>query len=75
MLIDNGTNDICAQALVRIDALNAVAPFAVVGLALMGGVPYLRGALFVEHSTVNALTNTYRAAALAYLSYQQKIAP
>jgi hypothetical protein len=79
MLIDNGINDIYVQVLVPIDAdhipeaLNALEPFGVVGLTIMQDGLFMRSGFFMEHSTIHALTNSYRAVAMAHLRYQQKI--
>lgn len=79
ILIDNGINEVYVQSLIRIDtehivdALSTLEPFAVVGLAIMSDTLFMRSGFFIEHSTIHALTNSYRAVALAYLRYQQKI--
>lgn len=80
MIADNGINEIYFQVLTRIDsdhvfeALTAVAPYAVMGLSFVGeGGLFMRGALYVEFSNMHALTNTYRAAALAHGAYVQAI--
>lgn len=79
MLIDNGINELYVQALIQIDAdhiaeaLRAVEPIAVVGLALMDDRLYMRGAFYIDYSNMHALTNSYRAVAFAYLRYQQAI--
>lgn len=80
MIADNGINEIYFQVLIRIDsdhiveALTAIAPYAVMGLSFVGeGGLFMRGAFYVEFSNMHALTNTYRAAALAYAAYEQAI--
>lgn len=81
MIADNGINEIYFQVLIAIDsdhvfeALTAIAPYAVMGLSFVGeGGLFMRGAFYVEFSNMHALTNTYRAAALAYNAYSQAIA-
>lgn len=77
MLIDNGINDIYVQVLLAIDtdhtveALHAIQPYAVVGLVTINGSLFMRSGFFIEHSTMHALTNSYRAVAFAYSAYQQ----
>lgn len=80
MIADNGINEIYFQVLIRIDsdhiveALTAVSPYAVLGLSFVGdGGLFIRGAFYVEFSNMHALTNTYRAAALAHGAYEQAI--
>lgn len=79
MLIDNGVNEIYVQVLVQVDAdhiveaLSALEPFAVVGLTIMNDMLFMRSGFYIEHSTMHAFTNSYRAAAYAYLRYQQTI--
>jgi hypothetical protein len=80
MIADNGINEIYFQVLIRIDsdhiveALTAISPYSVLGLSFVGeeGL-FIRGAFYVDFSTMHALTNTYRAAALAYGAYEQAI--
>jgi hypothetical protein len=75
MLIDNGINELYVQALVQCDsnfiyeALSATEAIAVVGLTVISDQLFMRGALFIEHSTMHAFTNTYRAAAIAHNRY------
>ncbi|MGO4230183.1 hypothetical protein AB4Y72_15085 [Arthrobacter sp. YAF34] len=80
MIADNGINEIYFQVLIRIDsdhiveALTAISPYAVLGLSFVGdGGLFIRGAFYVEFSNMHALTNTYRAAALAYGTYERAI--
>lgn len=80
MIADNGINEIYFQVLIRIDpdhiveALTAIAPYAVVGLSFVGeGGLFMRGAFYVEFSNMHALTNTYRAAALAHGAYVRAV--
>jgi hypothetical protein len=88
LIIDNGINEIYLQALVRLDydeitaaernllisaALEALVPYATVGLAELGGGIYLRSAFFIDHSTVHAFTNTLQGIALAYAAYLQQL--
>lgn len=81
MIADNGINEIYFQVLIGIDsdhlveALTAIAPYAVLGLSFVGeGGLFMRGAFYVEFSNMHALTNTYRAAALAHGAYAQAVA-
>lgn len=80
IILDNGINEIYLQALIPIDsdhiveALNTIQPYAVVGLTLLNESLFMRSALYPAHSTIHALTNTYRALALAYLQYREVIA-
>lgn len=79
LFVDNGINEEFVQILVNIDAnhiieaLSAVGPIAVVGVCVKEDRLFLRGAFFIKHSTMHALTNCYRAVALAYKYYQQAI--
>lgn len=72
LLIDNGINRIYIQVLVEIpsdvvpEAIEAVGPFATIGVTHLAGSYRLRGTIFTEFSTVLALTNTLRAIALAF---------
>ena len=76
ILIDNGVNDIYIQSLIQVDAdhvldaLTATGPIAVVGLAILRDTLFMRSAIFIEHSTMHAFTNSYNALALAYGRYQ-----
>ena len=80
MIADNGINEIYFQVLIGIDsdhifeALTAIAPYAVVGLSFVGEGLFMRSAFWVEFSNMHALTNTYRAAALAHGAYAQAVA-
>jgi hypothetical protein len=80
MIADNGINEIYFQVLIGIDsdhifeALTAIAPYAVMGLSFVGEGLFMRGAFWVEFSNMHALTNTYRAAALAHGAYAQAVA-
>ena len=80
MIADNGINEIYFQVLIAIDtdhifeALTAIAPYAVMGISFVGeGGLFMRAAFYVEFSNMHAITNTYRAAALAYGAYAQEI--
>jgi hypothetical protein len=80
MIADNGINEVYFQVLIGIDtdhvfeALTAIAPYAVMGLSFVGeGGLFMRGAFYVEFSNMHALTNTYRAAALAHGAYAEAI--
>jgi len=79
MVLDNGVNEIYVQALLAIDhehiadALSAVGPIAVVGVAILEDTLYMRSGFFIEHSTMHALTNSYCGLAYAYWRYQQAI--
>lgn len=88
LIVDNGINPIYLQALVRLDydeitpaernllisaAMEALVPYATVGLTELGGGIYLRSAFFVDHSTVHAFTNTLHGIALAYAAYLQQL--
>ena len=80
MIADNGINEIYFQVLIGIDsdhifeALTAIAPYAVVGLSFVGEGLFMRSAFWVEFSNIHALTNTYRAAALAHGAYALAVA-
>ncbi|HLU27233.1 MAG TPA: hypothetical protein VKZ65_02260 [Glycomyces sp.] len=80
LLIDNGVNEIYVQVFVQIDAdhivdaLNVVQSYAVVGLTVINEMLFMRSGFFIEHSTMHALTNSYRSVAMAYLKYQQDLA-
>jgi hypothetical protein len=80
MIADNGINEIYFQVMIQIDpdhiaeALTAIAPYAVVGLSFVGdGGLFMRSAFYVEFSNMRALTNTIRAAALAYRAYENAV--
>lgn len=88
LIIDNGINEIYLQALARLDydeitvaeknllisaAMEALAPYATVGLTELAGGIYLRSAFFVDHSTVHAFTNTLQGIALAYAAYLRQL--
>ncbi|MBB1021148.1 hypothetical protein G6030_07615 [Dietzia sp. E1] len=80
MMIDNGINQIYVQVLIQIDAdhifeaLSALGPYATVGLAVLSDMLFIRSAFYIEFSTMHAFTNSYHAAALAYLHYLDTIA-
>ncbi|MET9232160.1 hypothetical protein [Lentzea sp. NPDC003310] len=80
LLADNGINEIYFQVFVQIDtdhlveALRAVQPFATVGVVVMNDSLFLRSAFYMDFSNVHALSNTLRAVALAWTSYQETIA-
>lgn len=80
MMIDNGINEIYVQVLIQIDtdhvieALGALGPYATVGLAILSDMLFIRSAFYIEFSSMHAFTNSYHAAALAYLHYLESIA-
>jgi hypothetical protein len=79
VILDNGINEIYLQALIPIDsdhiveALSTVQPYATVGLTLFDETLFMRSSFFPAHSTIHALTNSYRGLALAYLRYREVI--
>jgi len=80
MMIDNGINEIYVQVLIQIDtdhiveALSALGPYATVGLAILSDMLFIRSAFYIEFSSMHAFTNSYHAAALAYLHYLESTA-
>lgn len=79
MIADNGINEIYFQVLIQIDsdypatALEALQPYATVGLVMMNDQLWIRSAFFVDFSNMHALTNTTRIAALAYNAYRDGV--
>lgn len=80
MLVDNALNEIYVQILIQIDsdhiyeALSALGPFGVVGLAILDDMLFMRSGFYIDFSGMHAFTNGLRAAALGYLRYLEAIA-